>query len=131
MLFALGEIVMVVHTIDRRAADDLPDTVDHPLASRVGVLAAQLHAGEIGAAQVAAGVKDSEGDVDAVLTAGKPQVFCSRRMAKARGSRSGRRARRDSAHQVNVVVAAIWVMPVGGVIAYRDQVRPPPGAGGA
>src|SRR5688500_19636040 len=47
MRFLPGEVVMVVHALQLARADQREHLADHPLAPGIGVLAGQLHGGDV------------------------------------------------------------------------------------
>src|SRR4029077_848541 len=68
---APGIIVMIVHLVDDRAADETAHALDHPFAPGVGVFARERHAGQIFLPQLAVLLQHRRIDVDAVLAAGE------------------------------------------------------------
>src|SRR5204862_2443516 len=70
MTFPPGIVVMVVDRIEHLAAYDRAHLLDHPLATRIGIMARQRHAGEILLPEVAVLVQHGRLNVDAVLAAG-------------------------------------------------------------
>src|SRR5208337_5664314 len=70
MRLAPGIVVVVVHGVGDRAADDGAHALNHPLAAGIGVAAGELHGGDVAAAELAVLVDHGRRHVHAVLAAG-------------------------------------------------------------
>ena len=91
MLLPPREVVVVVHLVHRLGAEDLEHLRDHDVAAGVGVLARQLHRGDVGVAELGADLEQHR-----------------RRVHLALGARSSKRLPSASARKPEAV---LWPKP--------------------
>ena len=109
------EVVVVVHLVDRLGAEDLEHLGDHDVAAGVGVLARQLHRGDVGVAQLGADLEEHRRRVHLALGAPLVEALALGERQEARGRLVPEAARAEVdadpdpallvLHEVDVVVA--------------------------
>ena len=107
MMFPPRIIVVVVHHVGDRAADDLAHPLDHPFAAGVGIPAGQLHRRDVAAAEFAILVDHGRRNVHAVLAAGRLEI--TGRAGVAQSAAAEMHADPDVtglvAHQIDIVIS--------------------------
>ena len=95
VVFAPGIVVMVVHHVGYRAADDLAHPLDHPFAAGIGVAPGELHRRDVAPPDLAVLVDHGGRQRSCRPCRRLPSDSGWRWCARDRGCRNGRRSRQS------------------------------------